>query len=262
MKKISLIFILTFCLSFFCYPQQYKRLVVSPDIELIKISNEVYIHVSVSQLGSYGKVASNGMIFVKGTKAFLFDTPATNMQTKELVSWIKKNLNSKVVGFVPNHSHTDCMGGLGYLHQIGVKSYANSRTIAIAQKEHLPVPKVAFKDSLALSLGGDSIKCYFFGEAHSKDNIVVWLPKQKVLFGGCMLKEMTNFKMGNTADANQDEWASTIEKLTTKFKDAKVVIPGHGKAGGYELLEHTLDVTSKELKFTNKLRRIFQNYPL
>lgn len=260
--KLFIVSVLLFTFSITSYSQEYKRTKVSKDIELVQLSKNVYVHVSVSKLGKFGMVSSNGMLLVNGNKAFLFDSPANNKQTKELTTWITRNLHTKIVGFVPNHSHDDCMGGLGYLHHIGVKSYASSRTIALAKKEHLPIPKQGFKDSLTLALNDQPIKCYFVGEAHSKDNIVVWLPKEKVLFAGCMVKELSCFKMGNIEESNLDEWPTTIDRLIKKFKDAKVVIPGHGKIGGVDLLEHTKELTSKELKFHNKLRGIFQNYPI
>lgn len=259
--KQFIVSILLLAFSITSYSQEYKRIKVSKDIELVQLSKNVYVHISVTKLGKFGMVSSNGMLLISGNKAFLFDSPASNKQTKKLATWITRNLHSKIVGFVPNHSHDDCMGGLDYLHHIGVKSYASNRTIAIAQKENLPIPKQGFKDSLTLTLNDQLIKCYFVGEAHSKDNIVVWLPKEKILFPGCMVKELSCFKMGNIEESNLDEWPTTIDQLINKFKDAKIVIPGHGKVGGVDLLEHTKELTSKELKFHNKLRGIFKNYP-
>ena len=46
--------------------------------------------------------------------------------------------------------------------------------------------------------------------------------------------------LGSTTDANIEQWPVSAKKVLEKYPDADVVIPGHGKWGGIELLEHTL----------------------
>jgi len=217
----------------------HKHIQISSDIELIKISDHAYVHVSYAALPGFGRFPSNGLVFVQGNEAFLFDTPVTDSLTKTLVSWIQDSLHVNIVGFVPNHWHNDCMGGLSYLQSLGVESYANQRTIDSAQAKHLPVPAHGFQDSTHLQLGDKEIDCYYFGPAHSTDNIVVWIPSEKILFAGCMAKSMSSTDLGNTADGNLIEYPRTIEKVLQRFPDAAVVIPGHGSFGGLELLTHT-----------------------
>ena len=137
-------------------------------------------------MGSFGMVSSNGLIFIDKGKAFLFDTPVDEAQTKTLITWVEKNLHVSFVGFVPNHWHGDCMGGLAYIKARHIPSYANQMTIDLARKHHLPLPDKGFKDSLKLKLNDKAIECYYPGAAHSTDNIVVWIPSEKILFAGCM----------------------------------------------------------------------------
>jgi metallo-beta-lactamase class B len=218
---------------------------ISNDIDLIRLSPNAYIHVSRAVMGSFGMVSSNGLIFIDKGKAFLFDTPVDEAQTKTLISWVEKNLHVSFVGFVPNHWHGDCMGGLAYIKARHIPSYANRMTIDLAKKHHLPLPDKGFNDSLKLKLNDKPIECYYLGAAHSTDNIVVWIPSEKILFAGCMAKEMKSTSKGNLADADLKAWPNTIKKVMAKFPSARVVIPGHGDAGGFELLQHTLDVINK-----------------
>ncbi len=228
-----------------CSQPEATNIKVSDDIELIRVSPKAYVHVSVSEIPGFGKVSSNGLVVVDKGQAFLFDTPVTNEQTKTLVTFIEKSLHAKVSGFVPNHWHNDCMGGLEYLQQQGIPSYANQMTIQIAQKKGLPVPQKGFTDSLSLKVRNTEIDCYYLGGGHSTDNIVVWIPSEKVLFAGCMVKDMTSKGLGNLSDANVEEWPSTIEKVIAKFPSAEIVVPGHGQFGGKELLYHTQELLSK-----------------
>ena len=243
-------FCLFLFLSFFCLTAHsqdpLKRITINNDLEIIQLTPNTFIHVSYAEFSGFGRVASNGVIYSEGNKAFLFDTPPTDLLTQQLVEWIENTMKFKIIGFVPNHWHADCIGGLKYLQGIGIDSYANQMTIDIAKANNRPVPTHGFKDSLNLIIGNKEIKCYYFGAAHSMDNIVVWIPSEKILFAGCMVKELNSKNLGNTADGDLAAYPQTIEKVLHKFPEAKIVVPGHGSYGGIDLIKHT-----KEL-LTNK----------
>lgn len=218
---------------------------ISSDLELIKISEHAYVHVSYSTLPGYGRISANGLIFTNNNSAFLFDTPWTDSLTCVLISYLKDQMKLQITGFIPNHWHEDCMGGLNYLKSQNIKSYAYQLTINIAKNKGLPVPDQEFKDSLSLSLGDKIIYCYFLGAAHSLDNIVVWIPSEEILFPGCMCKSLNSGNLGNVSDGDIYEYPGTIDKVIQKFRSAKVVIPGHGPIGGPELLTHTKSLTTQ-----------------
>jgi len=244
MKQLLLIFLaLNLQLSVMAQ-SKVKTITVSDKLKLIQLTDYTWVHVSVENMTGFGKVSSNGLVYVEKGKAFLFDSPVTDSLTSVLIRVIQDSLKAKVVSFVPNHWHDDCMGGLKYLQSIGVKSYGNQLTIDEARKRKLPVPKKGFNKSLKLKLGGKPIECWYPGGGHTKDNIVVWLPEEKVLFAGCMCKEMKSTGPGNLADADVKSWPLTIKKVMAKYKDAQIVVPGHGLWGGPELLQHTLELVS------------------
>lgn len=221
------------------FSQDSKTIRISKDIELVRITDNAYEHISYADVPGYGRVSGNGLIFINGNEAFLFDTPWNDSQTKALCSYIADSMKLTIVGFIPNHWHDDCMGGLGYLKAQNIKSYANQLTIDIAKSKGLPTPEYGFKDSLQLQLGDKFIQCYFFGAAHSLDNIVVWIPSEQILFAGCMIKSTEWSSLGNTSDGDLMAYPKTIDRLIQKFPSAKIVIPGHGSIGGIEFLIHT-----------------------
>lgn len=227
------------------FAQEYKRIHLSEDLELIRLSDHAYVHVSWENSPTFGRFSSNGLIYLQNDKAFLLDTPATDSLTRVLVDYVADSLKAIIKGFVPNHWHSDCMGGLKYLQSIGVESYANQMTIVMARSKGLAVPSHGFRDSLSLQLNGHQIHCYYLGAAHSMDNIVVWMPSEKILFAGCMAKESAAKGMGNTVDGDLAAWPKTIDKVMSKFPLAQIVIPGHGRIGGQEILKHTRELLSK-----------------
>jgi metallo-beta-lactamase class B len=222
-----------------------ESIIICKNLELIKISESAYIHVSYNVLPHYGRVSANGLILINKNNAFLFDTPGTDSLTMVLINYLKEHMGLSISGFIPNHWHSDCMGGLGYVLSQNIESYANQKTIENARKEGLPLAKHSFQDSLRLLLDDKIIDCYFPGAAHTTDNIVVWIPSEKILFPGCMIKSLNSTDLGNVADGDLNAYPATIEKLIRKFKTAEIVIPGHGKAGSLDLLYHTRDLTLK-----------------
>lgn len=217
----------------------YQHIRVAEDIELIKISPDAYIHVSTAEMAGFGRVSSNGLILIDGNECFLFDTPSDVAQTETLVRFLKEKMNLSIKVFVPNHWHSDCMGGLTFLQKNSIRSYANNKTIAIARQQNFPLPDEGFDDSLELSLGNKKVLCWYPGAAHSMDNIVVWIPSEEILFAGCMCKSIESSNIGNVADGDAVQYPVTIDKVISRFSNAKIVVPGHGNVGGFDLLLHT-----------------------
>ncbi len=240
--KYIIVFISVILITCKITADPYKISKISGDLEILKLTQNAYIHISYANT-EWGRIASNGLIYVQDHKAFLFDTPMDEPTTKLLVKFIEDSLTAQIVGFVPNHWHADCIGGLKYLHSIGVESYANSMTIEFARKNGYEQPRQAFTDSLILQLGKKKIVCFYPGAAHSMDNIVVWLPGERILFGGCMVKDLAAKNMGNYADGDLKQWPETIRKIMARFPDAEIVIPGHGQFGGFNLLKHTFELS-------------------
>ena len=89
------------------------------------------------------------------------------------------------------------------------------------------------------------MECLFTGPGHTPDNISVYFPDSKILFGGCMIKSLQSKGLGNTADAVVSEWDKSVDKLKLLCPEAKVVIPGHGNYGDISLLTHTINLVKK-----------------
>jgi len=48
--------------------------------------------------------------------------------------------------------------------------------------------------------------------------------------------------LGFTGDAYLNEWPNTLNKLFDEFPECRIVVPGHGKYGGVNLIKHTLEL--------------------
>jgi glyoxylase-like metal-dependent hydrolase (beta-lactamase superfamily II) len=91
-------------------------------------------------------------------------------------------------------------------------------------KETRPVPPtVTLNDRMTLFRGTREIQILFLGRGHTGGDVVVFLPRERIVFTGDLLLQGPSY-MG---DAYLDEWIETIDKL--KALDFEVVVPGHGE---------------------------------
>lgn len=232
--------VLVFILFFTSCKKEYK----SNSLKIEKISPYVYKHTSFLNTKSYGKVGCNGIIVVDKNEAIIFDTPINDETSKELINWVKNDLGCVIKTVVPTHFHIDCLGGLDEFHKNGISSFSSEATISLLKDKKKNRPQKTFKTSKDFFVGEQKIIVSFFGEGHTKDNIIAYLPSNKVLFGGCLIKAL-NAKKGNLKDANENEWATSVEKIKKEYPNINIVVPGHGKEGNSKLLDYTIQLFKK-----------------
>jgi metallo-beta-lactamase class B len=220
-------------------PASGKVVYQSSTLTVTQVSKNVFVHTSFLATEAYGKVACNGMIVRSGRETVVFDTPATEPDSRELIGWITNELHCKINAVVPTHFHDDCVGGLPEFARSGIPSYANEQTIRYAREHQAPVPQHGFTNRLTLKVGRRQVYATFFGEGHTRDNVVGYFPAEEVMFGGCLVKEL-NAGKGNLADANVPAWSATVEKVRQAYPRVQVVVPGHGQVGGPSLLDYTI----------------------
>lgn len=243
-------FVLLYCLihfSSFAFSQNKQdEIRISDELQLIKISDHAFIHISYIPGENNNNIPCNGLLLYDQDRAFLFDTPINDSLTRILLSYIKDSLKLKVTGFISNDWHWDSMGGLAAIHESGIPSYAHEMTREIAKSKNLPVHRIGFKDSMQLKLGNLEILCLYLGPAHTMDNIVVWIPSENILFADCMIKELKSPDLGFTGDGDILAYPTTLQKLKNRFPHAKVVIPGHGEFSGTELIDHCIELANRK----------------
>lgn len=243
--KSVVVYILAFFLSICAIAQE--KISITDDIQLIHLSDSIFIHVSWHSLPEYGRFSSNGLIVIKNGKALMVDTPMDTIKTKQLYEYLRDSMMVEVSEAIVCHFHDDCVGGMEYLQRQGVKSYANSRTIAKCKELGLPVPSNSFDSNLDVDFNGELLSCRYFGGGHTEDNITVYVNDHKILFGGCMVKSVHSQSLGNLSDAVVSEWLSTLQAVKEHFNSAEVVVPGHGDTGNLGLIEHTMSLVELEM---------------
>ena len=208
---------------------------------ITQITENSFQHTSFLQTDSFGKVSCNGLIVKDHQEAIIYDTPTNNESSKELIHWVNQKLKSKINGVISTHFHVDCLGGLSSFHENKIPSYGYKETIQLAKENNQTPPQNDFEYELILKVGTKETITTFFGEGHTKDNVVGYFPSDKLMFGGCLIKEM-NANKGNLVDSNVKNWSITVKKIKETYPDVKIIIPGHGAIGGPSLLNYTIEL--------------------
>jgi len=103
------------------------------------------------------------------------------------------------------------------------RQIANSLAYLEQVKEiRVTPPTVTLDRKMTLFRGGREIQILFFGRGHTDTDVVVFLPKEKIVCTGDLMESVISY-MG---DAYVDEWPATLDRLMAL--DFDTVMPGHG----------------------------------
>ena len=86
----------------------------------------------------------------------------------------------------------------------------------------LTPPDITFSKTMRLYLGNHTVELHHFGRAHTRGDIVVYLPETKLLAAGDLLEDVFPY----FGDAYPSGWAEALEKLMG-FQ-TEIIFPAHG----------------------------------
>jgi glyoxylase-like metal-dependent hydrolase (beta-lactamase superfamily II) len=107
-----------------------------------------------------------------------------------------------------------------------------------ANGTELSLPDETFEDEKIIELGDERIEVLHLGPTHSPGDVIVWLPKQKLVITGDMA--FYNRMLPIMEHTDTAGWLETWEKFAAL--NAEIVIPGHGgPTNMQEVTKHTKD---------------------
>jgi glyoxylase-like metal-dependent hydrolase (beta-lactamase superfamily II) len=212
-----------------------------------KISPSVWYVEGVTALGSVENknFISNAAFIVGSDGIVVIDALGSPALAEALITAIGKVSRKKIKYVIVTHYHADHIYGLQSFKKIGAnivahpaaKAYLNSETatqrLTATRAELAPWVDVNTKlieadtwvtNETKLNLAGVELVVKPVGPAHTPEDLVIFFPKDKVLFTGDLLFRGRLPFIGATADTGP--WIQAL----TSFIDFKatVAIPGHG----------------------------------
>jgi glyoxylase-like metal-dependent hydrolase (beta-lactamase superfamily II) len=225
------------------YSQSVQKLTLTPK----KISPSVWYVEGVTALGSVENknFISNAAFIVGPDGIVVIDALGSPALAEALIAAIGKVSAKKITTVIVTHYHADHIYGLQSFQKIGAKiiahpaakEYLNSETATqrlsasrvelapwVDENTKLIEADTWISNETKLSLSGIELVIKPVGPAHTPEDVVIFFPKDKVLFAGDLLFRGRLPFIGSTADTGP--WILALNSFLT-FK-AKVAIPGHG----------------------------------
>lgn len=204
---------------------------IAPTVWVAGIAAGVWLHTTTALIDGGLYYPANGLVVDRPGGALLIDTGWNPHQADILLHWCKDS-GRPITAAVATHFHRDRTGGIPALQKAGIVCSAFPLTCDLARRNGMPAPTPIPGFFHGAHAVGADLDYFFPGAGHTRDNILVWLPRQRVLFGGCFLKSSTTDDLGYVQDAVIADWPGSVERARAAYPSPLMVVPGHGTMHG------------------------------
>lgn len=208
-------------------------------LEIRCLVGDVYVFTTYQAIGG-NPFPSNGLYAVTPEGVLMIDTPWDTTQSQALLDSILVRHGQKVRICVATHFHDDRTGAFAHYAAQGIPTYSSRATWQLCQERGQQQAQHTFSADTAFHLGGLTCETFYPGPGHAPDNIVIWLPGARILYGGCLVKSVQSGTLGNLSDADAAQWPQAIRAVKTRFPHPRWIIPGHQGWQSRKALRHTL----------------------
>ena len=225
---------------------QNAKPVDSIQLKPVQVAPHTYFVQGFAEMGSSANqnFISNAGFVVTPAGVIVVDALGSPILAQKLIAEIKKITPQKVVAVIVSHYHADHVYGLQEFKKIGAKIYAQgegrSYLSSETAKQRLIASRIDFAPwvntntnlvsadvwidhKLKLSIGGVDFFISRVGPAHAPEDLMVYVPSEKVLFAGDLVFRGRIPFVGN---ADSKGWLKGLDEIE-KF-NPNIVIPGHG----------------------------------
>jgi glyoxylase-like metal-dependent hydrolase (beta-lactamase superfamily II) len=236
---------------------------------LQKISDHVYAYAGAINPSPVNSFGANAGIVIGGKGVLAVDSLGSAKEARKFIEDIKRITDKPVRYVVNTHSHFDHTFGNSEFAAIHAVIFAqtscpinmnktlplvikNAKSYGITDEEakaiKITYPEVTTPEMMRIDLGDVSVDILFMAPSHTDDSLMVFIPRDKVLFSGDVLFTDYYPYMG---DGDILGWEKTLDFIKSVPVDK--IIPGHGpvssKKDVSEMKEYILafDQKAKEL---------------
>jgi len=211
----------------------------------VKIIDGVYSAIGATAPGTYENSGhNNNLSFIVTPKGVVvFNAGANYLLARALHEEIKKVTDQPVKFVVLENGQGHAMLGSSYWRDLGVPIIAHKETLheiqenkaALLEQGYAQVrekmfltrvvePDETFEDKRVIELGGVRMELLHLGPSHSPGDIMLWMPREKLIITGDMAFHQRLLPVFEHTDTGA--WIDTWKKF--EALGAKYVIPGHG----------------------------------
>ena len=240
-KNVLTFLIVVLCLAIQCPPAagEGRSKEVAPGVYLIS-------DLSFSNCGYI--VTDRGVVVI--------DTQLVPFFANEIIKEIKAVTEKPIRYVINTHWHTDHVGGNeAFSPEVPIIGHAFTRkVIAERRKEQeagtidesikqlgtftFTPPDITFDQNMTLHMGGTVIELKFLGGGHTGGDIVVYLPKEKIIFSGDLFMKGSGLP-DYRDDSNIDMLIASLKKM--QRLDIEKIISGHLAVGEKKDIQASID---------------------
>jgi len=215
-------------------------------VKAIQVAPHTYFVQGRPEMGSSSNqnFISNAGFVVTSGGVVVVDALGSPVLAKKLIAEIRKVTNQKIVAVIVSHYHADHIYGLQEFKKIGATIYAQGEgrnyLSSETAKQRLIASRVDFAPwvnantrlisadvwidkTFNLKVGRVDFLISRVGPAHAPEDLMVYVPSEKVLFAGDLVFRGRIPFVGN---ADSKGWLLALDEI--ERLNPNVVIPGHG----------------------------------
>jgi cyclase len=188
----------------------------------------------------------NSGIIIGDSAVVVIDTKMMG-SSEDLYKLAKQKAGQKPIIVVNTHYHGDHVKGNKFFKgdKIYIGNYEKEFLLKNIDPENQPTDFV--KDSLLLDLGSEKVHLYNLGQAHTMNDLVVYLSNRHILFTGDLVFNRINPVLKKESGANVSLWIEKLDTILSRWGGSRIV-PGHGPAGNKEMViavrQYFIDMTA------------------
>ena len=188
----------------------------------------------------------NSGIIIGDDSVMVVDAQATPAMARDVIARVRTVTDKPVRHLVLSHYHAvRVLGASAYGAQEILASDATRELIlergqqdydseverfprlfrGVDEVPGLTWPTISFAQAATVWLGLREVRLLHLGRGHTRGDIVAWLPKERVLFGGDLVEFGATPYCG---DAYLRDWPRTLDSVAAL--DAQALVPGRGEA--------------------------------
>ena len=225
---------------------QISKPIDAIQLKPVQVAPHTYFVQGLPEMGSSTNqnFISNAGFVVTSKGVVVVDALGSPILAQKLIAEIKKVTNQPIVALIVSHYHADHIYGLQEFKKIGVKIYAQGegrnylssetakqRLIAsridfapwVNASTQLIAADVWIDKKTKLNIGGVEFLVSRVGPAHAPEDLMVYVPSEKVLFAGDLVFRGRIPFVGN---ADSKGWLTALDAI--EELRPQIVIPGHG----------------------------------
>jgi len=227
----------------------------APALFLIHLTGGVYV------AEDYFYAKENSVVYVGRDHVTVVGATWTPATAALLVAAVRKVTLMPITEVIDTNHDLDRAGGNAYFKSIGARIVSTQLTRdqleqdgeeSVRQTRKLfpdypSIPIVLPDETFAgdFTLQDGAVRAIYLGPSHKPDDIFVYFPQEKVLYGGCVLKP----QLGNMDGADLVEYPHTLRKLKDLHLAITLIVAGHySPVHGPDLIDRYLDMLAQYKK--------------